>query len=57
MMVQKPEDWIEDMSNANVDQYTFHVEPCLNEVPKICRQVREAGMKVGLAIKPKTKVR
>lgn len=56
MMVQKPEDWIEEMAAANVDQYTFHVEPCLNEVPQVCRKIREAGMKVGLAIKPKTEV-
>jgi hypothetical protein len=34
------------MADAGVDQYTFHVEPCLN-VPFVCRKVKEAGMKVG----------
>lgn len=56
MMVSKPQDWIEEMANANVDQYTFHVEPVLDQVPDICRKIRESGMKVGLAIKPKTAV-
>lgn len=37
--------WIEPMADANVDQYTFHVEP-VKDVPLICRKVREAGMKV-----------
>ncbi|KAJ9588714.1 hypothetical protein L9F63_018006, partial [Diploptera punctata] len=55
MMVSKPEQWIEPMSDAGVDQYTFHVEPC-SDVPYVCRKVREAGMKVGLALKPGTSV-
>uniref|UniRef100_A0A8D8TU28 Ribulose-phosphate 3-epimerase n=1 Tax=Cacopsylla melanoneura TaxID=428564 RepID=A0A8D8TU28_9HEMI len=55
MMVQNPEQWIEPMADANVDQYTFHVEP-VNDVPQVIRKIKEAGMKVGLAIKPKTPV-
>jgi pentose-5-phosphate-3-epimerase len=38
--------WIEPMADAGVDQYTFHVEPC-NDVPFVCRKVKDAGMKVG----------
>jgi pentose-5-phosphate-3-epimerase len=34
------------MADAGVDQYTFHVEPCI-DVPFVCRKVKEAGMKVG----------
>jgi ribulose-phosphate 3-epimerase len=56
MMVSKPQQWIADMADAGVDQYTFHVEPVLQEVPTICRKIREAGMKVGLALKPGTDV-
>lgn len=43
------------MADANVDQYTFHIEPC-EDVSLVCRKIREAGMKVGLAIKPGTPV-
>lgn len=55
MMVSRPDQWISDMADAGVDQYTFHVEP-VDDVAAVCRKVREAGMKVGLALKPKTPV-
>ncbi|XP_050293518.1 ribulose-phosphate 3-epimerase [Anthonomus grandis grandis] len=54
MMVQEPQKWIEPMSDAGVSQYTFHIEPVIKDVLPICRKVREAGMKVGLALKPGT---
>lgn len=54
MMVERPQQWVEPMADAGVDQYTFHIEPVINDVNDICRKVREAGMKVGLAIKPGT---
>lgn len=41
------------MSDANVDQYTFHVEATNNVLP-LCRKIREAGMRVGIALKPGT---
>ncbi|CAB0019256.1 unnamed protein product [Nesidiocoris tenuis] len=47
--------WIEPMADAGVDQYTFHVESSPN-VLTTCRKVKEAGMKVGVALKPKTDV-
>lgn len=55
MMVSNPDQWIEPMADAGVDQYTFHVEPVKN-VPLVCRKVKEAGMKVGVALKPGTSV-
>jgi len=55
MMVSEPEQWIEPMAAASVDQYTFHIEP-VKDVPDVCRKVKEAGMKVGLALKPGTDV-
>jgi len=39
------------MADAGVNLYTFHIEP-VREIPKVCRLIREAGMKVGLALKP-----
>lgn len=44
------------MAGAGVDQYTFHVEPVVGEIEQICRKVKEAGMRVGLALKPNTPV-
>lgn len=41
------------MADAGVNLYTFHIEP-VKEIPKMCRLIREAGMKVGLALKPAT---
>lgn len=55
MMVSRPLDWINEMAAAGADQYTFHVEP-VDDVADVCRKIREAGMKVGLAIKPGTGV-
>ncbi|XP_054280780.1 ribulose-phosphate 3-epimerase-like isoform X1 [Macrosteles quadrilineatus] len=53
MMVSNPDQWIEDMSQSHVDQYTFHVEAS-KDVKTTCRKVRESGMKVGIALKPGT---
>ncbi|ALC42036.1 CG30499 [Drosophila busckii] len=55
MMVSNPEQWIAPMADAGVNLYTFHIEP-VKDVCKVSRQVQEAGMKVGLAIKPNTSV-
>ncbi|XP_030384240.1 ribulose-phosphate 3-epimerase isoform X2 [Scaptodrosophila lebanonensis] len=55
MMVNSPEQWIEPMADAGVNLYTFHIEP-VKDVCNVCRLVQESGMKVGLAIKPATKV-
>ncbi|KAI4460005.1 ribulose-5-phosphate-3-epimerase [Holotrichia oblita] len=54
MMVSDPIQWIEPMSDAGVNLYTFHIEPVPNDILKVCRKIREAGMKVGLALKPGT---
>lgn len=55
MMVSRPEQWIAPMADAGVNLYTFHIEP-VKDVAQVSRQIQEAGMKVGLAIKPGTKV-
>ena len=55
MMVVTPEKWINDMADAGADQYTFHVEATDNP-GLIIRKIREAGMKVGIGVKPKTDI-
>lgn len=55
MMVAKPLQWIELMADAGCSQYTYHFEST-DDQPAVIRKIREAGMKVGLALKPGTKV-
>lgn len=55
MMVAKPLQWIEPMADAGCSQYTYHVEAAQDQA-EVIRRVREAGMRVGLAIKPTTGV-
>jgi len=55
MMVAKPEQWVADVADAGADQYTFHIEATQNP-GALCRQIREAGMKVGIGVKPGTDI-
>ena len=55
MMVSEPEKWVKDIADAGGDQFTFHLEA--TEAPEqLIQQIRDAGMKVGCAIKPGTPV-
>lgn len=58
LMVTKPEQWIQDMAEAGTDIFTFHVEVTddINKIMDIIREVKTAGMKVGLAVKPGTPI-
>ncbi|XP_061548130.1 ribulose-phosphate 3-epimerase [Phycodurus eques] len=55
MMVSRPEQWVKPMAAAGANQYTFHLE-ATNNPGNLIKEVRESGMKVGLAIKPGTSV-
>ena len=55
MMVAQPDVWIEPMKDAGADQYTFHIEATSNP-HETCRKIKEAGMKVGIGIKPNTSI-
>ena len=55
MMVAQPDTWIEPMKDAGANQYTFHIE-ATSQPRETCRKVREAGMKVGIGLKPNTPV-
>ncbi|GAB1597747.1 ribulose-phosphate 3-epimerase-like [Argonauta hians] len=55
MMVANPERWVSGMADAGANQYTFHIEATKD--PEDCvRKIKEAGMKVGIGIKPNTDV-
>ncbi|KAF5093971.1 hypothetical protein D0Z00_003756 [Geotrichum galactomycetum] len=55
MMVSEPLTWVPDMAKAGADQYTFHIEATA-EPAKVAAAIRDAGMRVGVAVKPKTDV-
>jgi len=55
MMVSHPEKWIKDFKDAGADSFTFHIE-AVSDPRTIIQQIRDAGMKVGIALKPKTPV-
>jgi len=55
MMVARPEDWVEECGKAGGDQFTFHIESTQQPGP-LCRQIKEAGMLVGIGLKPGTGV-
>lgn len=60
MMVSNPLQWVEPMAKAGTTQYTFHIEAVAENaptaVPELCKAIRAAGMKVGVAISPATPV-
>lgn len=55
MMVSRPEQWVGDIADAGGDQFTFHLE-ATREPLALIQQIRDAGMKVGVAVKPGTPV-
>ncbi|KAK2190983.1 hypothetical protein NP493_63g02033 [Ridgeia piscesae] len=55
LMVSNPEMWIKPMAEAGADMYTFHIEATKNPMGCI-EQIKERGMKVGMALKPGTPV-
>lgn len=55
MMVSKPQDWVQPCADAGGNMFTFHIE-ATTEPEKLCRQIQEAGMKVGMGLKPGTGV-
>ncbi|XP_051565052.1 ribulose-phosphate 3-epimerase-like isoform X3 [Myxocyprinus asiaticus] len=50
-----PEQWVKPIAAAGANQYTFHLEATTNP-GNLIKEIRESGMKVGLAIKPGTTV-
>ncbi|KAI8983961.1 ribulose-phosphate 3-epimerase [Mycotypha africana] len=55
MMVSNPAQWVDDIAKAGGQMYTFHIEATQDPLGLI-KQIHEAGMKAGVAIKPNTPI-
>lgn len=53
MMVDNPEDFIEDFRIAGADYYNFHIEST-SHAHRIIKKIENAGMKPGVALNPAT---
>lgn len=55
MMVEEPGRYIEDMKAAGADLICVHQEACIH-LDKTVNQIKEAGLKAGVALNPSTPV-
>lgn len=55
LMVEHPEIYIDGLAKAGVDYVTVHQEACTH-LDRVLQQIREAGMKCGVALNPATPV-
>lgn len=54
LMVEKPEEVVEDYLALNPDRITIHIEAKTKNIEQTIKHIKESGTKVGLAISPKT---
>ncbi|MBQ0000001.1 MAG: ribulose-phosphate 3-epimerase [Clostridiales bacterium] len=55
LMVTAPERYIEEFVRCGADSITVHAEAC-EDLESVMKQIRAAGVKVGVSIKPSTPV-
>lgn len=55
LMIENPERWASAYAEVGAQSVTFHFEAA-RDVPKVISAIRQHGAKVGLAIKPATKL-
>lgn len=55
LMVEHPETYIDGLAKAGVQYVTVHQEACTH-LDRVLQQIREAGMKCGVALNPATPV-
>jgi len=55
LMIEEPEKYAEAFKNAGADNLTVHIEACRN-LHRNIQQIKELGMKAGVAINPHTPV-
>lgn len=57
LMVDQPNAYLEDLIDAGADSIVFHIEAAQTKVNRLIAKVRNAGVKVGIAICPSTPIR
>ena len=55
LMIVQPERYLEDFQNAGADILTVHYEACIH-LHRILQNIKQLGMKTGIAINPQTPV-
>lgn len=55
LMITEPERYIQDFVDCGADSITVHAEAC-EDLERTIERIRDAGVKVGLSIKPATPV-
>lgn len=57
-MVSHPWQWVKPFADAGASQMTFHIEttPELTQLRSMVNSIREAGMHVGVALRPATQI-
>ena len=53
LMVTDPGQWVDDFAAAGASGFTFHLE-AVDEPEALVERIHDAGMKAGVALKPKT---
>ena len=56
LMVEQPEEIIEDYLALNPDRITIHIEAKTKNIEETVKHIKESGVKVGIAISPKTSI-
>ncbi len=57
LMITNPEKYVENYAKAGANYFTFHIEAMENkDVNSLIEQVKSLGMKVGISLKPNTKI-
>lgn len=53
LMIENPENFVEDFAHAGSDILTVHYE-CANHLDRLINQIKDSGMKAGLSLNPAT---
>ena len=55
LMIENPENYVEDFAKAGADLIIVHSEAC-SDLESILKKIKDLGVKTGVSIKPKTPV-